>query len=258
MSARLFKQTDAAQLPALSLFRPAPAVGAGQATGTAPQRVVFPTVAEHAPESIATTHERFSANDPADLEAVGADAETMLDAARIEAEAILEEARARAASLEAESRQRGLVEGRASAAMEVAAAVEPVRSKLTQTLHELSELRPALAARAERELVRLALEIAKKVVQREVTTDPEIVLALSRVALGRLHSRAVATVRLNPEDYEYVNARLEQLEARGASIEVVADRSVGRGGCIVESEMGDVDVRVEQQFREIERGFLAQ
>jgi len=75
------------------------------------------------------------------------------------------------------------------------------------------------------------------------------------VALSRLHSRAYAKVRLHPEDYQYLTAHRQRLRA-DSSIELVEDSSVSLGGCIVQTEMGDIDARIEQQFAEIERGFL--
>jgi flagellar biosynthesis/type III secretory pathway protein FliH len=36
----------------------------------------------------------------------------------------------------------------------------------------------------------------------------------------------------------------------------VADKSVERGGCLVQTECGDVDARIEEQFREVERAFF--
>lgn len=130
-----------------------------------------------------------------------------------------------------------------------------IRSQFQETLAELASLRTALAARSERELVRLAIEISKKIVHREVTTDKEVVVTLARMALSRLQNRTVARVHLHPDDFDHVNAHLERLEGKH-SIELVNDPSVQTGGCLIETELGDVDARIEQQFSEIERALL--
>ena len=134
-------------------------------------------------------------------------------------------------------------------------AVADLRGQLTASLNELASLKVDMAARAEKDLVRLALAIAHKVVQREVRVDHEIALTLTRVALARVHSRAGAVVRLHPDDYTYVSAHRAKLNSE-AAIEIVEDRNVGPGGCIVQSEMGEIDARIEQQFAEIEQDFL--
>src|SRR4029434_4121362 len=99
---------------------------------------------------------------------------------------------------------------------------EDLRTQLTQSLDDLGRLKAEIAARTEGDLVRLALEIAKKVVHREVKVDHEVALTLARVALARLHSRAVATVRLHPDDYAYVISHRERLGCDRA-VEIVED-----------------------------------
>ena len=180
---------------------------------------------------------------------------TDLEQARAEAERIIAEARAEASEIERTARERGMREARATAQAEVAHLAEPLLFQLAQTIEEVAALRSDIAERGERDLVKLAIEIAKKIVHREVTTDSEIALALARVTLSRLHNRAEAKVHLHPDDFAYVGKHADRL-ANGSAIELVEDRAVGRGGCLVETEMGDTDARIEQQFAEIERSFL--
>lgn len=186
---------------------------------------------------------------------VDAQAHALLAAAAHEAERLVTAAQARVATLEQEAYQTGLAAARANMNEEVEAAASELREQLVRTLTELESLYPLIASRAERDLVKLALEIARKVVHREVTTDADIVLSLARVALERLHPRAVATVLLHPDDFAHVSAQRQALSNNNA-IEITADKAVGRGGCIIQSEHGDIDARIEQQFASIERGFF--
>ncbi|HYJ46608.1 MAG TPA: FliH/SctL family protein [Pyrinomonadaceae bacterium] len=171
------------------------------------------------------------------------------------AERLIAEAQTRAAEIEREARERGLAEGRATAEAEIARLAEPLRQQLAQTIEETANLRAAIAERAERDLVKLAIEIAKKVVHRQVTMDSEVALTLARVALTRIHNRAQTKIYLHPDDFAYVTKHLDRL-SRGSSIELVEDRAISRGGCLIETEMGDIDARIEQQFAELERSFL--
>jgi flagellar biosynthesis/type III secretory pathway protein FliH len=156
-------------------------------------------------------------------------AHAILDAAQTAAARLLSEAQTRVAQIEQEAYEKGLAEARARMNEEISDAVADLRSQFAHTLTELEH--------------------------REVTTDPDIVLSLARVALERLHPRAVATVLLHPEDFEYVKARRQALTSN-STIEIVADKAVGRGGCVIQSEHGDIDARIEQQFASIERGFF--
>jgi flagellar assembly protein FliH len=182
-------------------------------------------------------------------------AHAILDAAQTAAARLLSEAQTRVAQIEQEAYEKGLAEARARMNEEISDAVADLRSQFAHTLTELEPLYALITSRAERDLVKLSLAIARKVVHREVTTDPDIVLSLARVALERLHPRAVATVLLHPEDFEYVKARRQALTSN-STIEIVADKAVGRGGCVIQSEHGDIDARIEQQFASIERGFF--
>lgn len=183
-------------------------------------------------------------------------AEMMQQQAEERAERIVTEALAQADAIEREAQERGLAACAATVTADTAQAVEPLRQRLTQTLDELTRLRATIALRAEQDLVRLSLEIAKKIVRREVTLDHEIALTLARVALARIHNRAVATIHLHPEDYSFVALHRDKFDGN-CSIELAEDRSIERGGCLVSTEMGDIDARIENQFAEIESGLLA-
>jgi flagellar assembly protein FliH len=126
--------------------------------------------------------------------------------------------------------------------------------RVAQTLEELGGLRQTLIQETEREMVQLALTLARRIVHREVTLDPELAAALAHVALERLGATTPATIRLNPEDYTIV----AQDGARwgGATVTVVPDPSISRGGCLVESEFGSVDATIERQFDELSRALF--
>jgi flagellar assembly protein FliH len=172
-----------------------------------------------------------------------------------EANRIVEQALEKAAAIEKEARENARQFLATELTAEIAKTIDPWRDRLAQSLDELDGLRAEITADAERELVRLALEIARKVVHREVTIDHEIVMTLARLGLSRAHTRVNATIHLHYDDLEYVNSNRRRLNATQA-LELVQDRSVSRGGCLIHTEMGDVDARIEQQFEEIERAFL--
>jgi flagellar assembly protein FliH len=180
---------------------------------------------------------------------------SLIEQARAEAAQILNQAAAQINELERVAREKAVAEVRAAIAAETASEAAGLQAQLAQTLEEVTELREQMATYAENEMVQLAIEIAKKIVRREVTVDREIVISLARVALARLHNRVLASVRLHPEDYQYVAAHREKL-GTASTIKLIEDASISRGGCLIETDFGDVDARIEQQFNEIERGFL--
>jgi len=127
--------------------------------------------------------------------------------------------------------------------------------RLGETLDELASLRQTLLRQSERQLVQLALALAKRIVRREVAADDELFVALTRVALDRLGDARQATIRLHPDDHARLAGQgVEQWAA--AHVSVVADSAVSRGGCVVESPFGFVDATIDAQFQELAQAML--
>jgi len=176
-----------------------------------------------------------------------------------EIELMLRQARMKAAEIEKEAYEKGFCEGERAGRETGEKMVEAVLKQYTQTLEELKGLRRNLLTGSEREVVRLSLEVARKVVKREVCVDEELILALVKVALSRLADQSVMTVRVNPKDCQSILHFRESPGHRDSwhdGIKLVEDPLITRGGCLIETDSGVIDARVEEQFREIEKGFF--
>jgi len=184
---------------------------------------------------------------------------TELGHAQDEIDLMLRQARMKAAEIEKEAYEKGFSEGERAGRETGEKMVEAVLKQYTQTLEELKGLRRTLLTGSEREVVRLSLEVAKKVVKREVSIDEELILALVKVALSRLSDQSVMTVRVNPKDCKSILHFRESPGHRDSwhdGIKLVEDPLITRGGCLIETDSGVIDARVEEQFREIEKGFF--
>jgi flagellar assembly protein FliH len=176
-----------------------------------------------------------------------------------EVELVLRQARVKASEIEKEAYEKGFSEGERAGRETGEKMVEAVLKQYTKTLEELKGLRHNLLTGSEREVVRLALEVAKKVVKREASVDDELILALVKVALSRLADQSVMTVRVNPKDCQSILQYRESPGHRDSwhdGIKLVEDPLITRGGCLIETDSGVIDARVEEQFREIEKGFF--
>lgn len=106
----------------------------------------------------------------------------------------------------------------------------------------------ALEAQMAQALARSAVLLARQVVRHEIATRPEHLAALAQEAVSAvmLSARQVV-VRVHPEDLELVReGAAEVLAERGAR--VVADASMQRGGCQVDSEAGAVDATLATRW----------
>jgi flagellar biosynthesis/type III secretory pathway protein FliH len=161
----------------------------------------------------------------------------------------------------ADGERTGLEQGERTGAEAVLRRLDTLLESLRLAAGEMERLRADAARTHEWELVQLALAVAAKIVEREVRQDPAAIAVIVQSALARVEHAERITVRLNPTDAERLNevrARvLETLAAGDAAVSFHADEHIRAGGCLIESDRGDVDARLEQRFRVVEEAFHA-
>src|SRR5262245_17114959 len=146
-----------------------------------------------------------------------------------------------------EGLERGQAEGREQARREES---QKLGESIRRILDEVDRHRNRLATEAERDVVRLAVAIAEKIVKAEIKRGTPVAENNLRAALRRAVRGHGLEIRLHPEDA----ARLRSAAETGATI--LADPSVSPGGCVVRSGVGSVDLDIRTQLDEIERGLL--
>ena len=168
------------------------------------------------------------------------------------------EARLSELQQEAESRARasfaqGQAAGEAAAQQRAQQKLEPVLNGLSSIITELASLRKRLRAEAEDDTMKLAIAIARRVLYRELSTDPEAILGLVKAAFGKLNARETHRLRVSPSDAGAIQEYRERLQLP-PSLEVASDGSLTRGSAIFETSRGDLDASVDTQLSEIDRG----
>ena len=148
----------------------------------------------------------------------------------------------------------GFKEGEAAARQKLEANVRGAVEQLTETAAEVAASRVEIIRRAETDVLRLSMEIARRILHRELTVDSAALSALIRAALEKLAAQQVSRVRVHPDQAQLVQASLAQM-GRAADVEVISDTTQPRGGALFEAEGGTLDASVETQLQEIERGF---
>ncbi|HUO95042.1 MAG TPA: flagellar assembly protein FliH [Steroidobacteraceae bacterium] len=143
-----------------------------------------------------------------------------------------------------EAYQQGLRDGTAAGREQVRAQVERLDQLLTDLARPFSEIDQTV----QRELVALAMALARQIVRRELRQDPTQIIGIVREAIGQLPV-AVRDVRvqLHPEDAAIVREHLAPVENERAWT-LVEDPMMMRGGCQVVSASSRIDVRLEQRL----------
>lgn len=175
-----------------------------------------------------------------------------LATAHTQAAHIVERAHADADAIRNEARELGYKEGLERASVETAQALQVV----AKMVREASEQKWKVVHGAEADIVELALEIAEKVIAEHVKVSPATVANVARKALMLAVERENLAIRVNPDDLETIKTTREELMSAMdgiKKIEVIADRRVRSGGCVIETNAGNIDARVDSQLNEIEQ-----
>ncbi|MDX1979218.1 MAG: FliH/SctL family protein [Bryobacteraceae bacterium] len=152
--------------------------------------------------------------------------------------------------VEREGREAGRKEGEAAAMAKWESAME----QMARSVEQMAGLRARLRREAEQDVVQLSMAIARRVLRRELSVDPEALVGLVRTAFERVEAREVQSIRVRGEDAVRLGEFLSRIGGP-ARIEVTPDASLEPGAVILETQRGSLDASIHVQLEEIERGF---
>lgn len=148
--------------------------------------------------------------------------------------------------------RRAYQSGYEAARAELGSQVEtPIAESFVKAIEELGAFRARLRDRYERELLEVALGVARRIVQQELTERPEMWLTMLRAAVRRVVDRERIVVRVPAALAAFLRERTPELRATlddVREVSVVEDPGLPPTGCLVESRMGDVDLGVDSQL----------
>jgi flagellar assembly protein FliH len=151
------------------------------------------------------------------------------------------------AEAHAEAFAQGLAEGRDAGRGEVRAQVE----RLAGMFYDLAKPFEVLNAEVERELLTLAMALARQIVRRELKTDPTQIIGIIRDAIAALPVAArEVRVHLHPEDAAVVRQNLAPTESERAWT-MIEDPVMARGGCQITTTTSRIDARLETRLAAI-------
>ena len=153
--------------------------------------------------------------------------------------------------------EKGEKEGRESSKNRI----ETLLISLDQALLGIDKAKKDLFLISEREAVELALSIAGKIIHQEVSTDRGVVLNVVKAALKKVTKHKKIKIRLNPADLDFMNEVKSQMPGLVDSFDEVifeGDTSIGDGGCVIDTNFGDIDARIEKQLLAVEEMFMAE
>ena len=148
----------------------------------------------------------------------------------------------------------GFEQGYAAATAAAEEAMSQSVRRLAELVSSVHENHSTFFRAAERQVIDLALQIAQKVVEREIENMPDLAVNVVRGALEEMDARTAVRVRVNPEDAELLRRRWAQVVPPGISperIELQPDERVRSGGAVIETAHGQVDAQLESKLAQL-------
>ncbi len=157
-------------------------------------------------------------------------------------------------------RERGIQEGR-QAEREALAAARQIEEKrraeqVAELIQRFAEDRERYLHAVEHEVVTLALAIAARILRREAQMDPLLLTGAVRVALGQLSNTTEVKLRVPSAELDLWREAIAHVPNLTVRPTVLAGEGMRLGDCMVETNVGSVDLGIRAQMAEIERGFF--
>ena len=159
---------------------------------------------------------------------------------------IVAEAQAEADRIIGQAGGIGYEEGYTRGLEEARTRLAPAAAALGEALTRLEAAFAERETASERRAVELGLAIAEKILAASLDIQPELVLSVVGGTLRAISARDGLAIDVNPEDFDLVRDAIDE------RIEVVPERRVGRGGCVVRTSEGELDARVGEQLARVE------
>ena len=160
----------------------------------------------------------------------------------------------------AAGRERGIHEGRQlereAHATAMKAAEDQRRQQSAKLINQIAQERDRYLHAVEKEVVKLALAVAARILRREAQMDPLLLTGAVRVALGQLSGSTEARVRVPAAELDLWKDALALLPNLALRPQVLAREGMLLGDCVIETSLGSVDLGIRSQLGEIERGFF--
>jgi type III secretion protein L len=168
------------------------------------------------------------------------DVDEALDRAKAVADATVEQAKRDARELREEAREQGRAEG-----------MDEVLAQLAKARREYEEL----LAGAEQDMLDMAFRLARRIIGEAIEVEPERVRQMVANVLGHARGKREIVVQVAPADLEVLEASSGEFSSQvdGVRVYFEAEPALERGSCVIQTETGHIDGRIETQLETLKR-----
>jgi len=187
------------------------------------------------------------------------DADNIIAEAKEKARQIEIDARAAFEAEKKQAEEEGRAAGRETGFSEGKSEVERLVQRTQTILQRAQDKRGEILDETEQEIVSLVLLIARKVIKVISESQRNVIISNVVQALRKVKGRGNIVIRVNIADLKLSSEHIKDfinLVEGAKSVQVVEDSTVDEGGCIIETDFGEIDARISSQLAELETKIL--
>jgi flagellar assembly protein FliH len=149
----------------------------------------------------------------------------------------------------------------AAAASEVQQLAAQFAQQTAAAVNVLQATSTRLAAEARTDALEIGFLVARRLLDMELSTNPEALVNLVKSAVHRLGETRRIVIHLCPEDARTITSTVESSGSQAltsspiAHVEIAADAALKRGDCLIEGDQVTVDGRLDARLEELHRLF---
>lgn len=179
-----------------------------------------------------------------------------LEEKKKEADLIIKNAEENAEKIKKEAYDKGYNQGFNEGLKKGEAEIAKNIEELRQLISNLKDFELKIIKDNEINLSRLIIKFAKKIIKKELDIcSDEILLENLRNVLSKIVDKGYILIKINPSQYQFLQKHIENFKDLFdiKEIEILRSNEISLGSCIVETNFGNYDSRIEEQINELEK-----
>ncbi len=145
--------------------------------------------------------------------------------------------------------KKGFEEGKKQCESEFSEKIKLLEESIKK-IDKINEIFEEKILSVEKELISVALDIAKEVIQKEISKDSsEVAYNLAKALMEDIKEATKIKIKVNPKDAEYLKGKFE-------NVEIIPDSAIKEGGVVIISDLGNIDAEVMERFKNVKEAIL--
>ena len=123
--------------------------------------------------------------------------------------------------------------------------------KVEAIIKELTTLRETLIKELEPQFVELAVTMARKIILKELTMNPDEIVEITKEAITRMERTGQITIKINPSLYDLFMKHKPEILSLHPDIVFDVDTTASLYGSVVRGPVEDVPTDVDEQLKNL-------